>query len=54
MADNDRGEAIFKQLRTVSPEFHTRLFHRPDCPIIDDLADLTLEKPVSATLRGVA
>jgi len=28
--------------------------HRPDCPIIDDLADLMLEKPVSATLRDVA
>ena len=28
--------------------------HRPDCPIIDDLSDLILEKPVSATLRDVA
>ena len=28
--------------------------HRPDCPIIDDLADLILEKPVSATLRDIA
>jgi Cu(I)-responsive transcriptional regulator len=28
--------------------------HRPDCPIIDELADLVGEKPVSAALRGVA
>lgn len=28
--------------------------NRPDCPIIDDLADLILEKRVSATLRDVA